>query len=192
MQRHAPLVSCETLFENLEKPDWVIFDCRYHLGEPERGLRDYGKNHIPGARYAHIDRDLSGPAGTGGKGRHPLPIKQAFVRFLSMYGITPDTQIVAYDDAGGWWASRLWWLARHYGLKHVAVLDGGLTRWKALGLPQRATHESPPTASKLELEPGHMPIVGVDDVPALVGAGSRGGFDVPLQHSQGFGCPGGW
>ncbi len=104
---HQNLVSCETLFENLDDPAWVVFDCRHDLSSQEAGLREFSKGHIPGAIHAHVDRDLSGPVGNGARGRHPLPIAGAFRRFLSQAGVTNESQVVAYDDAGGAWAARL-------------------------------------------------------------------------------------
>ena len=156
---HPTLVSCETLNANLGRPDWVVFDVRYDLLDKEKGLREYGKGHLPGAYYAHIDRDLSGPVGDGRRGRHPLPIPGAFQRFLAGHGVGPETQVVCYDDAAGQWASRLWWLVRHYGHRHVAVLDGGLTRWKALKLPLKAGHEKPRATVPFKGLPGSMPVV---------------------------------
>lgn len=167
---HAPLVSCETTFEHLNDPTWVIVDCRYELADKEKGLQEYGKSHIPGAFFAHIDRDLSGPVGDGRKGRHPLPIPGAFQRFVGGLGIGPDTQVVCYDDQAGQWASRLWWLLRHYGHKPVAVLDGGLTRWKALGLAMKGGHETPRKTVKFEGVPGHMPTVDTAHIEMQLGA----------------------
>lgn len=167
---HTPLVSCETLFEHIDDPRWVVFDCRHDLADPNAGPTAFGKGRIPGAHHAHIDRDLAGPVGNGSKGRHPLPLAGAFVRFLRTHGVHKDSQVVCYDDAGGMWAGRLWWLLRHYGHENVAVLDGGLARWKALDLALTTEH----TASKegdFEGEPGHMPTITADqalDVPTLV------------------------
>jgi thiosulfate/3-mercaptopyruvate sulfurtransferase len=161
---HGPLVSCETLAESLGRPDWVVFDCRYDLADREKGLREYGKGHVPGAYFAHVDRDLSGPVGDGRRGRHPLPIPGAFQRFLGNHGVGPQTQVVCYDDAAGQWASRLWWLARHYGHPNVAVLDGGLARWKALRLPLRAGHEKPRASVPFKGQPGSMPTVEAEQV----------------------------
>lgn len=163
MEIHAPLVSCETLFEHLEDDRWVVFDCRHDLADPNAGPREYAKGHIKGAVHAHIDRDLAGPVGNGSKGRHPLPIPAAFRRFLTQAGVKEGTQIVAYDDAGGMWAARLWWLARHYGHEAVAVLDGGLARWRALDLPLATAHHRTPTGA-FAGEPGQMPTVEADDL----------------------------
>ncbi len=162
---HAPLVSCETLFEHIKDPDWVVFDCRHDLTDAKWGRREYGKRHIPGAVHAHIDDDLSGPVGTGGKGRHPLPIPGAFLRFLRQSGVKNSSQVVVYDDQGGVWAARLWWLLRHYGHEAVAVLDGGWQRWRELHLPVQTDHSRVPDGD-FDGKPGGMPIVDLPDVEA--------------------------
>lgn len=179
---HGPLVSCETLSPHLQAPDWVVVDCRFDLADKEKGLREYGKAHIPGAYYSHIERELSGPVGDGRKGRHPLPIPGAFQRVVGGLGITPETQVVVYDDSAGQWATRLWWLLRHYGHQRVAVLDGGLTRWKALGLPLASGHEKPRTTTKFEGTPGHMPVVDTAHIEMQLGspAGAHQLLDVRM------------
>ncbi len=161
-----PLVSCEELQVHMGRPDvnLLILDCRFDLADPDKGIREYAKAHIPGARFAHVERDLSGPAGDGHKGRHPMPMVGSFQRFLGQNGLTPATLVVAYDDAGGQWASRAWWLLRHFGHAKVAVLDGGLTRWKALKLPMALKHEPPAKTTQIKLVPGSMPTVSVDDL----------------------------
>ena len=88
--------------------------------------------HIPGARYADLNRDLSAPIGPQ-TGRHPLPAPDAFARRLEFLGIGNHTQVVAYDDANGSLAARLWWMLRWVGHDAVAVLDGGLKAWIAAG-----------------------------------------------------------
>lgn len=170
------LVSCEDASERVGDANWLFVDCRYDLADKERGLRDYATAHIPGAIHAHIDRDLSGPVGDGRKGRHPLPLAPSFARWCSLHGITPQTQVVAYDDQAGQWASRLWWLLRHYGHQDVAVLDGGLTRWKSLKLPMRGGHEAPRPASKFTGTPGAMPLI---DTPHIeTGLGKPGAYQL--------------
>jgi thiosulfate/3-mercaptopyruvate sulfurtransferase len=154
-----PIVSCEEAAEHLADPSWLFVDCRYDLMDKEKGVREYANNHIPGAFFAHIDRDLSGPVGDGHRGRHPLPLQPSFQRWCGQHGITSDTMVVAYDDQAGQWASRLWWLLRHYGHQKVAVLDGGLTRWKALKLPLRPGHETARKETKFTGTAGSMPIV---------------------------------
>ena len=154
-----PIVSCEEAAEHLADPNWLFVDCRYDLMDKEKGVREYANNHLPGALFAHIDRDLSGPVGDGHKGRHPLPLQPSFQRWCGLHGIGADTMVVAYDDQAGQWASRLWWLLRHYGHTKVAVLDGGLTRWKALKLPLRPGHETARKETKFTGTAGTMPMV---------------------------------
>jgi thiosulfate/3-mercaptopyruvate sulfurtransferase len=88
--------------------------------------------HIPGARYADLDRDLSAPVGPH-TGRHPLPSPEVFAGRLGAIGIGDDTQVIAYDEVNGSVAARLWWMLRWLGHDAVAVLDGGLKAWTAHG-----------------------------------------------------------
>ena len=128
------LIDSTTLRQNLSRDDWVVFDCRHDLADHARGARVYREGHLPGAYHAPVETALSGVK-TGTNGRHPLPDAAAFAAFLAAHGVTAETQIVAYDDVGGQYAARLWWLARWIGLTHVAVLDGGLPKWIAEGNP---------------------------------------------------------
>ncbi len=129
-----PLVTTEGLAQN---PDWRVFDCRHDLANPDWGRAEYEKSHIPGARYAHLDRDLSAPK-TGKNGRHPLPEMQDFVRFLEKSGILPTDPVVCYDAGPGPMAARLWWMLRWAGHPQAAVLDGGFAKWVAEGRPVSA------------------------------------------------------
>lgn len=110
----------------------VLVDCRFDLSDPAAGERAYLAGHLPGARYAHLDRHLS-DLSRAGRGRHPLPEAQAFCVELASWGITPAHQVVAYDAHGGVFAARLWWMLRLLGHRDVAVLDGGLPAWVAQG-----------------------------------------------------------
>ena len=101
-------------------------DCRWELGDPERGRALYLAGHIPGAAFLDVDRDLSAPPGPGG--RHPLPAAEDFAAAASRAGIGPGVLVVAYGSMGG--AERLWWLLRHFGHEDVAVLDGGIEAWR--------------------------------------------------------------
>jgi len=128
------LISTGDLRRNLDQPGWVVFDCRHDLMDHGRGARLYAEGHIPGAFFAPVETALSGTK-TGTNGRHPLPGPEEFADFLNRHGVTPDSRIVAYDDVGGQYAARLWWLARWIGLTDVAVLDGGWPKWLADGHP---------------------------------------------------------
>ncbi len=126
------LVTSEALAAHLGDPGWVVLDCRFDLADPDMGRALYMAGHIPGAHYAHLDRDLARkPA--GGEGRHPLPSAAAFAERVAQWGVTPDSQVVVYDDSGGGFASRAWWMVRWIGHPNVALLDGGYALWLAQG-----------------------------------------------------------
>jgi thiosulfate/3-mercaptopyruvate sulfurtransferase len=128
------LVSAAELATHLEDPKWVIVDCRFDLARPASGREGFAAGHIPGARYAHLDEDLSAKI-TPQSGRHPLPDAQTLSATLGRWGIDNSTQVVAYDAGNGAYAARLWWLLRWLGAEHVAVLDGGFKAWTDAGLP---------------------------------------------------------
>ena len=126
------LTSTQTLSQHLHDPSWVIFDCRHDLFDLAKGERQYREGHIPGAHFANVDTDMSGDK-TGSNGRHPLPSPAAFTAFLARHGVSNASTIVAYDDVGGQFAARLWWMARWIGLTNVSLLDGGVPKWIADG-----------------------------------------------------------
>jgi thiosulfate/3-mercaptopyruvate sulfurtransferase len=140
------LVSTDILARHLDAPDWVVFDCRHDLADPDRGRAEYARSHIPGARFLHLDEDLSAPR-SGRNGRHPLPDPAAFVEKLGQAGVDSGTQVVAYDAQGGMVAARLWWMLRWLGHQPVAVLDGGWNKWIAEGRAQTAEVVRPRRAS---------------------------------------------
>lgn len=128
------LVSTAELAAHVNDPNWVIFDCRHDLGDPAKGAEVYAAGHISGACFAGVDRDLSGVK-TGANGRHPLPDPAEFANFLASCGVTSESQIVAYDDVGGQYAARLWWMTRWIGHPYAALLDGGWSKWNREALP---------------------------------------------------------
>jgi len=129
------IISAEDLRDNLDDPDWAIVDCRFYLLEPEKGFQEYLESHIPGAIYAHLDRDLSGQVIPGATGRHPLPDSEAFAERLAMWGIDNSLQVIIYDNKGGALGARLWWMLRWLGHERVAVLDGDWRAWIDKGYP---------------------------------------------------------
>ncbi|HEU4814224.1 MAG TPA: sulfurtransferase [Xanthomonadaceae bacterium] len=131
----STLVQAETLAGVLRHAGLVVVDCRFSLADTAQGERDYTSAHIPGACYAHLDRDLSRLSDDPRDGRHPWPDPDAFARTIAGWGIGPDDQVVVYDADNGSIAARLWSLLRSHGHGRVAVLDGGWARWVALGLP---------------------------------------------------------
>lgn len=145
------LISTAQLASALHDPTWAIFDCRHDLMDFGRGALRYAEEHIPGAHFAPVETALSGEK-NGTNGRHPLPAPEAFAAFLARHGVTATTQIVAYDEVGGLYAARLWWLARWIGLARVALLDGGFSKWVGEQRPlSRATPT--PRAGTLQAKP---------------------------------------
>jgi thiosulfate/3-mercaptopyruvate sulfurtransferase len=136
---YTTLISTAELESHLADASFVIVDCRHNLSDVRAGERAYDAAHIPGARFMHIDRDLSG-AVTGVNGRHPLPTVDALAAALGHAGIDATKQVVAYDQNSGMWASRLWWLLKWIGHDAVAVLDGGIDKWLIEG--RRTTSET--------------------------------------------------
>jgi thiosulfate/3-mercaptopyruvate sulfurtransferase len=129
---YTTLIDTGTLADHLSDPAIAIVDCRFDLADVARGEREYAEGHIPGAVYAHLDRDLCGPR-SGTNGRHPLPGAAALVDTFGRLGIDGSVQVVAYDQDNSSFASRLWWLLRWLGHDAVAVLDGGFAKWRAEG-----------------------------------------------------------
>ena len=132
---YTTLIDAEVLFRHFRDPDWVIVDCRFSLGDAGSGRRAYLDSHIPGAVYAHLEEDLSGPVIQGKTGRHPLPTVDRLRRLFSAWGIGSGVQVVAYDDMSGAIAARLWWMLRWLSHDAVAVLDGGWPAWLEAGYP---------------------------------------------------------
>jgi thiosulfate/3-mercaptopyruvate sulfurtransferase len=128
----SPLISVAELADRISRPGMLIVDCRFELSAPSRGRTEYLAGHIPGAVYAHLNEQLSGPRSPT-TGRHPLPTPEAFARTLGSWALEPATLVVAYDQANGAYASRLWWMLRARGHMQVQVLDGGITAWRAAG-----------------------------------------------------------
>jgi thiosulfate/3-mercaptopyruvate sulfurtransferase len=130
--KFTTLVSSDQMAQHLHDPQWVVLDCRFALTRPESGRQAYAKAHVPGARYAHLNEDLSG-AITPSSGRHPLPDPASLARKLGLWGVDKHKQVVVYDDSFGSMAVRLWWLLRWLGHDAVALLDGGFPSWAKQG-----------------------------------------------------------
>ena len=163
------LVDAETLERHLADPTFALVDCRFMLDDEGWGLRAYMESRVPGSCFADVDRDLSGQK-TGTNGRHPLPDPSALVDTFGRLGIDRATQVVAYDQGGGMYASRLWWLLRWMDHSAVAVLDGGFANWQS----ERRRVESgapPPGRPARVFVGGPQPgmIVDAIDVARLIG-----------------------
>ena len=131
---YTTLITVAELAQHLNDPEVVVFDCRHELTDASFGEKAYAESHIPGARFASVDKNLSG-ALTGKNGRHPLPDVDNFMEWLGRMGVSNASQVVGYDHAGGPYGARLWWLMRWLGHSRVAVLDGGWQAWNAAGQP---------------------------------------------------------
>ncbi|HEY2396755.1 MAG TPA: sulfurtransferase [Rudaea sp.] len=141
------LIDVAALNGLLGRADVLIVDCRADIADPQRAARDYTEGHVAGAVHADLERELS-DLSKQGLGRHPLPNAEHFSMLLSRWGWTPQTTVVAYDNANGALAAtRLWWMLRLIGHRAAAVLDGGLGAWNRAGyvltpeLPTCATTE---------------------------------------------------
>jgi thiosulfate/3-mercaptopyruvate sulfurtransferase len=132
--RYTTLIDTTELARHGGDPAFVVVDVRHDLAQPGYGENAYAQAHVPGAVFAHIDRDLSAPA-TGRTGRHPLPTPEAAAAVFGRLGIDTTKQVVAYDQGSGVFAARLWWMLRWLGHDNVAVLDGGFAKWSREGRP---------------------------------------------------------
>ena len=137
------LISSAQLLEAQSAPEGLrIVDCRFDLRDTAAGRSAYARSHIPGAVYADLDEDLSGPIRPGRGGRHPLPDAAAFAQTVARLGISNGSRVAVYDDGGGVMAARMWWMLRWVGHDAVAVLDGGWSAWVADALPTRGGVEA--------------------------------------------------
>lgn len=168
----GPLISAESLLQQLRDGQTIhIFDCSFDLADPAAGERDFLQAHLPGARFADLERDLSAhppqPAMSGG--RHPLPTREVFAQWLGQQGVANGQPVVVYDRQGANFCGRLWWMLKWLGHAPVALLDGGLAAWQAAG---GALASGPAgTVIPARFVPGEplLRLVGTDEVLASLG-----------------------
>jgi thiosulfate/3-mercaptopyruvate sulfurtransferase len=150
-----PLVTTDWLEEHLDDPEVRVVDIRGYVRKTDLGegrqraeylaaREEYDEAHIPGAVYVDWTRDIIDPD-------NPVPVQVApperFAKLMSTLGIGDDRQVVAYDHAGGQFATRLWWVLTYYGHDHVSVLDGGWKKWTAEGRPTTSEVPEPEPAA---------------------------------------------
>jgi thiosulfate/3-mercaptopyruvate sulfurtransferase len=138
--KYSTFIQPSDLLAQINNPRWAIFDCRFDLQDASAGELSYLEAHIPGAQYAHLEDDLSGPI-TGLTGRHPLPSIEEMAALFGQWGIDAETQVVAYDSRGGGIAARLWWALKYLGHDAVAILEGGFPAWEREGYPIQSGKE---------------------------------------------------
>lgn len=173
---HTPLIQAHALRDQLAAGAAMrIFDCSFDLMNPSAGAQAFAEQHLPGASHANIERDLSqhqagAPKASGG--RHPLPTQEAFSAWLQAQGVRADTPVVVYDRNGNNYCGRLWWMLKWCGHPAVAVLDGGLAAWLALGGATESGLGAAPTASAepYPLRPSGVRLVDGDAVAAALGS----------------------
>lgn len=170
--------------------DVLVLDCRFSLADPQAGQAAWATGHIPGAVHADLDQDLSAPriassparglrAGAFESGRHPLPSPDDFGATLRRWGVSPHTRVVAYDDAGGVFAARAWWLLRWAGHARVQVLDGGWQAWCQAHGDLVSDEPSTRRASALTMHGDPREVVDTADVLAQVAPDMAPGRALP-------------
>lgn len=164
---HTTLIGAESLRSMLGAGiPLVIVDVGFDLADPTAGERAYRAAHLPGAPYVHLERDLSA-APNGRNGRHPLPDRADFAATVGRLGITPATQVVVYDRQQSMFAARLWWMLRWLGHAPVAVLDGGLAAWQAIGGPLESGPVTPQPQAAYPIDSANSPLAPTIDADAL-------------------------
>lgn len=158
------IISPEKLADWLDQTDEniVIVDVRADLHDKDYGSRKYEEDHLPGAYFLDLEKDLSGDVQEHG-GNHPLPNGEFFAEKLAEIGISNEGKVVVYDDCVNMFAPRAWFLLRHVGVEKVYVLDGGYEGWKEVGF---AVTAEIPIAERATFTPqvNKDEIVTIDDV----------------------------
>ena len=160
---YQTLINAADLARLVEQGNVLVYDCRFDLADPDAGRHAYRAGHIPGAVYVDLERDLSAVP-TGRNGRHPLPDRAGFAARMAGLGMMRDGLVVSYDDSGGYYASRLWWMLRWAGHSQVAVLDGGLNAWTESG---RVLEEGEASVSPGDFGASRAPAMPVSEVEAI-------------------------
>ncbi len=164
----GPLIGTAALAARLSEPNTRVVDCRFDLGDPEEGRRDYLAGHIPGAVFADLDRDLAGPV-TASSGRHPLPSAAEFAARLGEFGIGNDSSVVVYDAGSGALAARAWWMLRWLGHDDVRLLERGISGWTTDGHPLESG-DVEVDACRFEIDVRHGITIGTEQLAERIAA----------------------
>ena len=150
---YKTIISENDLKNNINNKDFIIFDTRCDIKDRGYGIDSYTEGHIENSIFVDVDTDLASEK-QARTGRHPLPQVEVFCEKLSHWGMHNNKQVVVYDDAGGAFAGRLWWMMKWLGHDNVAVLNGGLNSWVKNG---NKLVTSPTIFEKSSFEPNVRP-----------------------------------
>lgn len=167
--RRANLIGPATLRQELaEVADVVVLDVRQSADAADP--RAYADSHLPGAIFVDLDADLAGVS-IGTNGKRPLPGAEEFQKTLRRWGIEKSTPVVVYGATRTPAPARAWWLLRWAGVQSVRLLDGGLDGWVNHGGELQTGEPTLRPESDFVIEPGGLPVVMVDEVPAFADRG---------------------
>lgn len=149
----------------------LVVDCSFELMDPAAADRLFTTGRIAGAIQAHLERHLSAssPDQAINGGRHPLPRREWFARWLREAGLNQTDQVVVYDRNGANYCGRLWWMLKWAGHEAVAVLDGGLQAWQAIGGPLESGPPTPQPAGDFQLSDEKAVLVTTQDLARALG-----------------------
>lgn len=166
------LVTTEWLHNHLDDANIRVIDIRGHVlpaSQPPphyfAHADDYAESHIPGAVFVDWTTDITNPDSPNGT---QIATPDAYAALMGRLGVDADTFVVAYDDANGMFAARLWWTLQYYGHERAAVLDGGWTKWLAEDRPVTAAI---PQITPTVFQPNPTPALRrtADEVAASLG-----------------------
>lgn len=157
-----PIIKPETLISLQKNPKFIIIDARSGPDAKEK----YNTSHLKGAFYVDLETDLSRKSPDAAQGgRHPLPTVATFTVFLGKLGITPESQVIVYDDKNGAnAAARFWWMLRALGHQQIQVLDGGFQAAIDAGFPTSSGAETPHSTTAYPANSWQLPIADIDEV----------------------------
>jgi thiosulfate/3-mercaptopyruvate sulfurtransferase len=172
------LVSTDWLARHLRDPDLRILDASWYLpGEGRDARAEYEAGHIPGARFFDIDEMSDARTDLP----HMAPPPEKFMSRMRAMGVGDGHQVVVYDGAGIYSAPRVWWLFRLMGKQDVAVLDGGLPKWRAEG---RELEDLPPLVRDRHMTAARQNHL-VRDVTQVAAAAKLGDWEIVDARSPG-------
>lgn len=167
MQPIDALVDTDWLENELGASDLVVLDCTVELSVGEHGYvsksgsAQFESAHIPGARFADLEGELSDPDSTL---RYALPTARIFAAAAERLGVSDGARVVLYDNDGSMWAARVWWMLRWVGFDNAALLDGGFGAWNAEG--RRV--ETGPSTGPSPRPNAQSPTLTVNERPTLI------------------------